>query len=197
MTRTLFFCIAEEAKPFVPKALREYTPELYKDEAPYCYFLVESRDCPDSVEQFKSGLQDGEPFESDFINASKEECQNWALDKWRQPAKYNFMGQEIIAMADARTAQDGTLLLSYYYNCPPDVFPVEVDEQGGPLPPKNQTWYDFRVQHTDSLEFQGSLLETEPDVAYPLFFDYPEKFTNEAGVFEIMKVDKFLADEEV
>jgi hypothetical protein len=195
MTRTLFFCISEEAKTFVAKALREFSPE--PQDSPCCYYLVESRVCPDSPEHFKSGLQDGEPFESDFINASKEECQNWALDKWRQPAKYNFIEQEIIAIADTRTAQDGTLLMSHYFDCPPDVFPVEVDEHGGPLPPKNQTWYDFRVHHTDSQQFQGSLLFAEPDVACPLFFGYPEKFTNEAGVFEMKKVGKFLADEEV
>jgi hypothetical protein len=85
--------------------------------------------------------------------------------------------------------------MSYYYECPPGVFPVEFFDHG-PLPPKNRTWYDFRVHHTDSEQFQGTLLEVEPDVSYPLFFGYPEKFTNEAGVFEMRKVDKFLLDEE-
>ncbi|PKX92269.1 uncharacterized protein P174DRAFT_451656 [Aspergillus novofumigatus IBT 16806] len=194
MTRALFFCIAEDAKPFVPKALREFSTE--PQDFPYWYYLVESRVCPDSQEHFRSGLQDGEFFESDFINASKEECQNWAIDKWRQPTKYNFIEQEIVTIADARSAKDGTLLMSYYYECPPGVFPVEFDEHG-PLPPKNKTWYDFRIHHTDSEQFQGTLLNAEPDVSYPLFFGYPEKFTNEAGAFEMRKVEKFLSDGEV
>jgi hypothetical protein len=177
----------------VPKALREFSTE--SRDFPYCYYLVESRVCPDSQEHFRSGLQDGEFVESDFINASKEECQNWALDKWRQPAKYSFIEQEIITIADARSAEDGTLLMSYYYELPPDVSPIDFDEQGF-LPPKNRTWYNFRVHHTDSEQFQGTILLAEPDVSYPLFFGYPEKFTNETGVFEMRKVDKFLSDEE-
>lgn len=173
--------------------MREYGPQ--PEESPYCYYLVESRVCPDTSEGFKSGLQDGEPFESDFIIASKEECQNWALDKWSHTAKYNFIEHGIIAIADARSAQDGTLLMSFHYDCPPDLFP-EYEENDRPLPPNNQTWYDFWVHHTNALNFQGSLLFTEPDVAYPLYFGFPEKFTNEAGVFEVWKMDKYLADEE-
>ncbi|GFG23821.1 hypothetical protein IFM61606_03712 [Aspergillus udagawae] len=141
MTRTLFFCIAEEAKPFVPKALREFSTD--PDNPPLLYYLVESRDCPSTGEGFRMRLQDGESFESDFINASKEECQNWALDKWLQPIKFNFIEQSIIAIADERSPQDGTLLMSFYFG--EDEPPMEFNGYG-PLPPKGNTWYDFRIQ---------------------------------------------------
>jgi hypothetical protein len=96
--------------------------------------------------------------------------------------------------SDARSAEDGTLLMSYYYDCSPGVLPVEFDEHGH-LPPKNRAGYDFRVHHTDSEQFQGSLLNAEPEVSYPLFFGYPGRFTNDAGVFKMRKVERFLSGE--
>lgn len=203
MTRTLFFCIAEEAKPvsqsvfneghleadrdyqFVPTALRESSTE--PDDPPFLYYLVESKDCPSTGEGFRTGLQDGESFESDFINASKEECQDWALDKWLQPVKFNFIEPSIIAIADERSAQDGTLLMSFYFGeDAPDEPPMEFNGYGR-LPPKGNTWYDFRIHHKAAQLFHASLLFTEPDIFFPNYFGRPEKFTDETGVFDVLK----------
>ncbi|EAW18465.1 uncharacterized protein NFIA_084170 [Aspergillus fischeri NRRL 181] len=214
MTRTLFFCIADEAKPvsqsvfnegrhsgsvsgwaeeleadcdyqFVPTALRESSTK--PEDPPFLYYLVESKDCPSTGEALRTRLQDGESFQSDFINASKEECQDWALDKWLQPVKFNFIEQSIIAIADERSARDGTLLMSFYFGeSAPDEPPIEFNGYG-PLLPKGNTWYDFRIRHNAAQLFHTSLLFTEPDIFFPNYFGRPEKFTDEAGVFDVLK----------
>ncbi|PKX93562.1 uncharacterized protein P174DRAFT_459731 [Aspergillus novofumigatus IBT 16806] len=185
MTRTLFFCIAEEAKTvsqsvfnesrleadrdyqFVPTALHESSTE--PEDPPLLYYLVESKDCPSTGEGLRTRLQDGESFESDFINASKEECQDWTLDKWLQPVKFNFIEQSIIAIADERRSR--------------------------PLPPKGNTWYDFRIHHNAAQLFHASLLFTESDSFFPNYFGRPEKFTDDTGVFNVLKAWKHTEEE--
>jgi hypothetical protein len=172
--------------------LREYSTE--KD-APPLYYLVESNICPDKREGFRIELQDGETFNSDFINASKEQCQNWALDKWYQ-AKVKFIEPNVIAIADERSARDGTLLMSYYY---PEVSPEEPTFEfngWGPLPPKANTWYDFRIDHRAADDFHGSLLWFSRESAYPIYFGCPEKFTDETGVFDVFKAVKYMNGED-
>ncbi|KAF3398046.1 hypothetical protein F1880_006117 [Penicillium rolfsii] len=223
MPRTLFFCIEEGAKPvsqfvihqghhcggsvsawaeeqesdgdfqFIRTALRETSTD--PEDPPFLYYLVESKVCPSMEQGFRTALQDGERFESDFINASKEECQNWALDKWLQPIRFNFIEQSIIAVADARSARDGTLLMSFYFGeSPPDEPPLEFDGYG-PLPPKGNTWYDFRIYHNAAFLFHASLLFTEPDIFFPNYFGRPEKFTDENGVFDVLKAWKHTEEE--
>ncbi|GFG09962.1 hypothetical protein IFM5058_04687 [Aspergillus udagawae] len=192
MTRTLLFCVAEEAKPFIPKVLREFSTE--KD-APPLYYLVESNICPDKREGFRIELQDSETFNSDFINASKEQCQNWALDKWYQ-AKVKFIEPNIIAIADEQSARDGTLLMSYYY---PEVSleePTFEFDGWGPLPPKASTWYYFRIDHRAADDFHGSLMWFSRESAYPIYFGCPEKFTDETGVFDVFKAVKYMNGED-
>ncbi|GIJ84579.1 hypothetical protein Asppvi_003426 [Aspergillus pseudoviridinutans] len=173
---------------FVPKALREFSTD--PEDPPFLYYLVESKDCPSTREGFRTRLQDGESFESDFINASKEECQKWALDKWLQPIKFNFIEQSIIAIADERSAQDGTLLMSFYFGeDAPDEPPMEFNGYG-PLPPKGNTWYDFRIHHNAAQLFHASVLFTEPDILFPNYFGRPDKFTDETGVFDVLKAWK-------
>ena len=98
------------------------------------YDLVESNVCPDRREGVKIELQDGEPFHSDFIGASKEQCKNWALEKWYQ-AKVKFIEPNVIAIADERSARDGFLLMSFYYPEVSQEEPTfEFDGWGPPLP---------------------------------------------------------------
>lgn len=158
------------------------------------FYLVESKDCPSTEESFRTTLEDDESFESDFINASKEQCQNWALDKWLQPHKFNFIEQSTIAIADKRSAQDGTLLMSFYSGeDSPDVPSMDFDGYG-PLPAKGKSWYDFRIHHNVVQLFNASLLFTEPDIFFPSYFGRPEQFTDETGVFDVLKAWKHIEE---
>ena len=85
------------------------------------FFLVESKTMPSHLDGLKKVLQENEPFESAFINASEEQCKSWALEK---QFEVNFIEQNIIGIADARTAGDGTMLMSRYKtDVPPEDFP--------------------------------------------------------------------------
>lgn len=165
--------------------MREISPE---ENCPPIYYLVESKVCLDSRTEFKSQLQDGEPFGSEFIGASKEECQNWARSNWDD---VNFISKNIIAIADERSARDGTLLLSYYCSIGED---AQLELEGwGPLPPKNDTWYDFRIESVGSDDLHTDLFLAPIETAYPTYFGRPEKFTNEAGVFDVFKANNHVA----
>jgi len=45
------------------------------------FYLVELRTCPTSREGFKEQLAENEAFETEFIGASPQDCQKWALEK--------------------------------------------------------------------------------------------------------------------
>lgn len=140
------------AVQFMPKAMREFCT---REESPPLYYLVESNICPDHKDGFKIELQDGEPFGSDFIGASKEQCQIWAQENWRE---VNFIEQNVITIVDQRSARDGTLLLSFYF---PEVDPKEPTlgfDQWGQLPANANTWYDFRIDHRGADEIYGALM---------------------------------------
>jgi hypothetical protein len=63
---------------------------------------------------FKYELTNDETFESEFIVASKLDCQRWALE---QQSQNNLVEQDFIAIADARSARDNTLFrYSIYYS---------------------------------------------------------------------------------
>jgi hypothetical protein len=48
-------------------------------------------------------LRDDETFDTDFIGASEEECQQWVKENG---ARVNFITHDLIAIADARSAKD-------------------------------------------------------------------------------------------
>jgi hypothetical protein len=39
------------------------------------FYLAQSRVCPTSYEELKERLEENEPFETDFIGVSEEDCQ--------------------------------------------------------------------------------------------------------------------------
>jgi hypothetical protein len=87
------------------------------------FLLVESRVCPTGAEGFKKGLGDDETFETEFIGASEEDCQRWVQENTR-----NFIVADLIAIADARTAKDGTILIQpYQQEFPPELEDLEMD----------------------------------------------------------------------
>jgi hypothetical protein len=66
-------------------------------------------------------------------------------------------------------------------------------EGWGPLPPKNDTWYDFRIESVGSDDLHTDLFSAPIETAYPTYFGRPEKFTNEAGVFDVFKANNHVA----
>ncbi|KAJ5635723.1 uncharacterized protein N7484_009036 [Penicillium longicatenatum] len=156
-----------------------------KDQPPM-FLLVESDVCLEDGKAFKTELKDYDHFESDVINASKAQCQEWAQKNWKG---ITYSSREDIAIADERTARDGTLLMSTW--CQSDI-PFE---DWGPLPPKVETWYGFRVHHRAACEFSIAIHWAPIEEAYPIYYARPEKYNNDAGVFEVLKVNSRLKGE--
>lgn len=98
------------------------------------FYLVESRTCPDNPEGFKEELQDGETFETNFIGDSVQDCQNWVL---QNQVQQKFIEQDFIAIADARSATDSTLLVKVYGRELNSEEPVEFELN---------TWVDWRIE---------------------------------------------------
>ncbi|KAL9085602.1 MAG: hypothetical protein Q9165_007502 [Trypethelium subeluteriae] len=184
MARALLFCIAEEAKTFVPKALglkRNYTPCRL-------FWLVETHTLPSDSQGFKSELKDNEIFETDFIGASIEDCQKWALEKQYQ---VNFIDQNFIAVADARSARDDTLLMQYYSG--ENILEIEGH---GDLPRESNTWYNFRIDQSKADLVFTALTEINEELTYPVYFECKDELTDEYGVFNADKAQRLAAGKE-
>ncbi|KAF4631517.1 hypothetical protein G7Y89_g6618 [Cudoniella acicularis] len=182
MTHILLFCIAEEAKPFVHKVLD------VKLEGCGIFYLVETHTCPSRSKEFKQELEDDETFETEFIGASEQDCQKWALEKQYQ---VNFIEQNIIAIADARSARDSTISIQSYN----DGTPLEFGRYGV-LPREHDTWYDFRIDHKKATEVFISLQEGDQEIVYPVYFGHKEELTDEHGVFDVDKAERFVEGED-
>jgi hypothetical protein len=135
------------------------------------FYLVESRVGPTDRPGFKYKLTKNETFESEFIVASKLDCQRLALEQQRQN---NLVEQDFIAIADARSARDNTLLLQYYSH---KDHPLEFPRYGI-LPRESQehdAWIDFRIDYSRCNEAHASLTFVAPDVSYPVYFGRKEE----------------------
>ncbi|KAJ5195303.1 uncharacterized protein N7498_008741 [Penicillium cinerascens] len=141
---------------------------------------------PSHLDGLKQELQEDEPFESAFINASEEQCKSWALEKQYE---VNFIEQNIIGIADARTARDGTILMSRYKT---DVPSEDFPEWGGPLPPQINTWYNWRIKPDGAPEVYISLVYGPPESVLPTYFARKEELTNEKGVFDTDKAGSYV-----
>ncbi|KAF2869293.1 hypothetical protein BDV95DRAFT_669637 [Massariosphaeria phaeospora] len=175
MTVVLLFCIAEEAKPFIHTILS-------LPETPLA--LVEQQECPSDESGLRSKLADNEEFTTEFAGASVEDCQKWIL-KHQDTAM--FVEPNIIGIADARTAKDGTILMTWYRemegeNCPPY----------GVLPPEADSWWDFRVRPEQAPNVLADLNFVAPDVTFPWYFARKDEFTDEDGVFDAVKAARTL-----
>jgi len=151
------------------------------------FWLVESRICPAEYKGFKHELGDGETFETEFIGASEEDCQKWEREI---SDEVNFINRALIAIADARTVKDQTLLIQFYQlsalPTPEDNLPWP---EFGDLPPpdKENTWWSYRVSFKDAAE---AILALGPhgieDNDLP-YFGLKDRLTDENGVFNVVK----------
>ena len=124
---------------------------------------------------FISELDAGASFDNEFVGASYGECQSWALQQFKENKALN---DELIAIADERSAEDGTIVMQFYAKGPPPVEGVSL---------KSDSWYLYRIRYQDAFDICAALTETAPDVTYPVYFGRKEEFTDEDGVFDVQK----------
>lgn len=165
-----------------------------ESEGIYDFFLVESRNIearedPRDSSVFRFKLNDGDSFETDFINASEEDCQNWAL---QQMDRFNFIEPDIIAILDKHSFTNESLLVKYYSRGPGFEFPGF----DGLLPQEENKWYAFRVHYQKLPQLHADLMFTAPDVSYPAYFGHKEELTDENGIFDVDRAVKLSIGEE-
>ena len=153
------------------------------------FYLVESRTGPRDGQRFRRELNDDETFETDFIGASPHDCQQWALKRQSQD---NQVEKGFIAIADARSASDGTILMQKYNRGEP------IHEFGryGILPPEGDTWYDFRIDHKRADEIWSALSHGAFNCVYPVYFGLKEELTDKNGVFDVARAERLTAGED-
>lgn len=162
-----------------------------REGGPRFFFLVESYEGPQDG-QHKKQLQTNETFDTDFIEASPEDCQKWLANRLRRDrAPYD----SLLAIADARSAEDGTLLIQHYVEPPAGTDELTFGGYGV-LPKKTNVWYDFRVDYRQAGKVIASLIETTPQVIFPIYFGNKETFTNEEGVFDVAEATRYCRAED-
>ncbi|KAL9111846.1 MAG: hypothetical protein Q9227_003696 [Pyrenula ochraceoflavens] len=155
------------------------------------FWLVESREGPVNDEQmFRMELKENETFERDFIGASVQDCQKWALEKQYQ---HKFIHQDCITIVDARSIMDNTVLSCYFNHKMEE--PLRFGKYG-PLPREEDTWYNFRVDHERAADINIEFYFGPFDGVYPLFFGLKEELTDKYGVFDVDKAIRVLEGEE-
>lgn len=155
------------------------------------FYLVESRTCPDTPEGFKEELQDDETFESDFIGDSWQDCQNWLL---QNQVQHNFIEQDFIAIADARSATDNTLVVQFYGRELDPEEPVEF-EGFGVLPREPNTWVDWRIEPQGAGQVWTSLFFGAIERTYPVYLGRKEELTDANGVFNVVEAQRLVRGE--
>lgn len=161
------------------------------DDGVRIFYLVESRAGPHNDDaKFRQELKDGDTFETDFLGATKQDCQQWALE---QQSQHNFIEQDIVAIVDARSVRDATILMSH--------FNTNIDEplefgRYGPLPRDFDTWYDFRVDYERAADVSTAINYGPIDSVYPVYFGLKEELTDERGVFDVAKAEPLVRGED-
>lgn len=158
---------------------------FYVVESHVCPENYDGKTCPKAREGFRTELlQDDEIFDTDFIGASVEDCQKWLQEK--QPS-HNFMVDDLLFIADARSAKDDTILVKDYHE-----EGIDFPEPLGLLPPEGNTWYEFRIHYKDADEIWNHLCFQEPDMAYPIYYQRKGEVTDENGVFSVSKAQAII-----
>jgi hypothetical protein len=156
---------------------------------PMVFFLIESKASDQDKADLKRTLDDTN-FASEFT--SVEECKEWML---REQGKkdLNTMEENLIYVADERSAKDGTLA-AYAYSDEPIMLGLNEDQ---PMPPEANTWYEFRVKYQDAMVIQNHYVDGEPGDAWPILFGPREKITDKNGVLNAKKLQQLIDNSNV
>ncbi|KAI8627084.1 hypothetical protein F5Y19DRAFT_444309 [Xylariaceae sp. FL1651] len=149
--------------------------------------LVEARTDPEDADHFKRALEKDESFGTEFINATEKDCQAWAME---MQGRHNFIGQDLIAIADARSASDDTLLLQVYGRKP------DAEDEREPWPQENDSWHNFRVDYREAYKVIASFDEGAYDEIYPVYFGHKQDLTDKRGVFDVTRAERMCSGEE-
>ena len=134
-------------------------------------------------------MRDGETFDSEFIGASPDDCRAWAKEN---QYKVNFIEQNVIAIVDARSAEDKTIIMSCFVResmyDEDELFPP-----WGTLPREEDlnTWLDYRIEYPFSFTVKVYWNMHSSELTYPAFLGKKEDFTDEHGVFDVTNAQKF------
>ena len=151
------------------------------------FYIVESRKGPPNGQRLRDQLPDNETFETDFIGATAADCQEWAAERCSLD---RASIESLVAIIDARSAKDGTLLMQKYEPPLEDLEPLTFGGYGA-LPRETNTWYEFRVDHRQAGLVLAALTMTSPGVTYPIYYGNKERFTDEHGVFDVQEADRY------
>jgi hypothetical protein len=139
------------------------------------FFVVESRAPLSDPVSLENITTDTENFRTEFIRASHQDCQNWALEN---QFKHSSIVQDLIAVIDARSTSDDTILLYSY----PRV-PIEF-RNWGVLPKEHNTWYGYRINYKNIVETLTSLQHFGPmETIFPTYFGRKAELTDDQGIF--------------
>jgi len=149
-----------------------------------------------NAEGFKQNLGENETFETDFIGASEEACQQLVRENQR-----GLIAFDQLAIADARTAKDGTILIQNYQEMPSECYDEDMNigfPLFGILPPrdKNNTWWSYRVDFKDAPDALLDLGEFGILEAALPYYGYKDRLTDERSVFNVVKARRITLGED-
>ncbi|KAI1173269.1 hypothetical protein F4777DRAFT_581166 [Nemania sp. FL0916] len=146
--------------------------------------LVETTEVSGRNSVFTDNVKDGIVLDNEFLGASEDECQTWALE---QMDRFSFLDRDFIVILDERSAAEGTVLVKYFHDFPS----FELEWANGPLPPRRYEWYPFRIAYHEIPEVHHDLLFAPPLDTYPVYFELSQYFTDENGIFNVQQAYQF------
>lgn len=150
------------------------------------FLLAETRAAPGD-QRLKQELEKDETFETGFIGASEQDCQAWAME---MQYRVNYIEQDIIAILDARSARDGTVLLQCYVH---EKFGLGEEGELGVFPEEAKRWYDFRIDIRYTFKMS---VYFEDQMDWPVLFGLKEELTDAHGVFDAAKAERICCGKE-
>jgi hypothetical protein len=157
-----------------------------------CY-LVESRKMVGREDKLRDELCEHDVITSEFIGASVQECRDWAMKAWEN--RNGYISTEYFFIADERSGKDDTLFMQFWppenthnllsVNCPPY----------GRLP-KRLEWYEYRIEFNQSWYVGIHLKFMDANVPHFLYEGRKDEFTNEAGVFDVARIERMFKNNE-
>ncbi|KAH7350240.1 hypothetical protein BKA66DRAFT_613930 [Pyrenochaeta sp. MPI-SDFR-AT-0127] len=138
---------------------------------------------PKTPQSFKKKLEDEDTIESDFIGASEEDCQEWLLNEQDQ---VNFMEFDILFIADARSANEDTLLAKVYKR------QQIVYGHGKKLPPRPYSWYEFNINFKEAWMLHSDVNFGPASAVDPVYYERKIEAVDENGLFSVVEADRLI-----
>lgn len=159
------------------------------------FFLIDRRECPDEESFYRSQLKADDIVQPGFRGADPQDCQDWALKRWEamsRDKKYLFFERNYLVIVDDRSLVDDTVLFQQFFRGEAEAWMF--DEHGCQLPPKQDTWFEWRIKYQYAVKL-WSLLAFGPSVTvHPVFYALKQRLTDADGVFDYEKADRLAGE---